>query len=151
MPRATTPRPLSRIVILMVAVLGLLASFAAFSPPARAGPCDQVGGVITGDWTISNAQACSGILYTVDGTVTINAGGSLTLVDGGLKFAKDTSHEGYSLNVNAGGELILDHSTVTTETDAIAPFLKLALTVSGVNSRLTMRNGAELKFPGWFN
>ena len=139
------------LLVVVLSMLGSMAAIISVAPSAHAGPCDQVGGVITGDWTISNAQVCSGILYTVDGTVTINAGGSLTLVDGGLKFAKDTSHEGYSLNVNAGGELILDHSTVTTETDAIAPFLKLALTVSGVNSRLTMRNGAELKFPGWFN
>src|SRR6266545_8385052 len=108
--------------------------------PGRAGPCDQVGGVITGDWTVTTTQVCSGILYTVDGSVNINAGGSLTLIDGGLRFAKDRSHQGYSLNVNAGGELILDRSTVTTQTDAIAPFLKLAFTVSGVNSHLMMMN-----------
>src|SRR6266540_2744833 len=148
MPRVTTPRPLSRIVIPIVAVLGLLASFAAFSPAARAGPCDQVGGVITGDWTVSNAQVCTGILYTVDGTITINAGGSLTLVNGGLKFAMDTNHKGYALIINAGGELILDHSVVTTQIDAIAPYIKLPLTVSG---HFAMTNGATLRFPGWFN
>ncbi len=143
--------------ILRLLVLGalcpalLLAAVVTVPLPARAGPCDQVGGVITGDWTISNVQVCTGILYTVDGSININAGGSLTLVDGGLRFSKDAAHAGYALNVNAGGELVLDGSTVTTETNAIAPFLKLAFTVSGVNARFTMKNGAVLRFPGWFN
>ncbi len=140
----------SRLLLLLLAPATLVAALAV--PPAvRAGPCDQVGGVITGDWTVSTAQVCTGILYTVDGSVTVNAGGSLTLVDGGLKFAKDASHTTYALTVNAGGELVLDHSTVTVETDSIAPYLKLAFTVSGANSRLTMKNGASLKFPGTFS
>jgi len=94
---------------------------------------------------------CSGILYSVDGSINVNSGGSLTLIDGGLSFAKDTSHQGYALNVNAGGELVLDNSIVTTQTDSISPFLKLAFTVSGASSRFTMQNSASLKFPGWFN
>ncbi|HYS74165.1 MAG TPA: CARDB domain-containing protein, partial [Thermoplasmata archaeon] len=130
---------------------GFFAAILAMSPPSQAGTCDQVGGVITGDWTITNAQVCSGILYTVDGTININSGGSLTLIDGGLSFAKDASHTGYSLNVNAGGALVLDNSTVTTQTDAISPYLKLAFTVAGANSQFTMKHGASLKFPGWFN
>src|SRR5207247_5677643 len=113
--------------------------------------CDQVGGVITGDWTITTAQVCSGILYSVDGTININSGGSLTLTDGGLSFSKDQLHAGYALNVNAGGELVLDHSIVRTQTDAISPYVKLALTVSGANGRFKMIDGASLKFPGWFN
>src|SRR5439155_1410522 len=117
----------------------------------RAGTCDQVGGVITGDWTITTAQVCTGIVYSVDGSININSGGSLTLVNGGLSFSKDTSHEGYALNVNAGGELVLDNSIVTTQTDAINPFLKLAFTVSGAGSHFAMKNGAIVKFPGWFN
>jgi len=144
-------KALGLLVFLIVGVAAPIATLVAVSTPALAGPCDQVGGVVTGDWTISNVQVCSGILYTVDGSITINSGGSLTLIDGGLKFAKDQAHAGYSLTVNAGGELILDNSTVTTQIEAIAPYLKLALTVSGANSRLTMRNGAVLKFPGWLN
>ncbi|HKZ89733.1 MAG TPA: MG2 domain-containing protein [Thermoplasmata archaeon] len=144
-------KALGLLVFLIVGVAAPIATLVAVSTPALAGPCDQVGGVVTGDWTISNVQVCSGILYTVDGSITINAGGSLTLIDGGLMFAKDQAHAGYSLTVNAGGELVLDNSTVTTQTQAIAPYLKLALTVSGANSRLTMRNGAVLRFPGWFN
>src|SRR5881397_2442253 len=142
-------RALTLLIVWSVALGGLFASLLALAPAARAGTCDQVGGVITGDWT--NTQVCSGILYSVDGTISVNSGGSLTLTDGGLSFSKDTSHQGYAVNVNAGGELILDNSIVTTQTDSIAPFLRLAFTVSGANSRFTMKNGAILKFPGWFN
>src|SRR5437899_8400518 len=144
-------RALTLLIVWSVALGALFAALLALAPAARAGTCDQVGGVITGDWTITNTQVCSGILYSVDGTISINSGGSLTLTDGGLSFSKDTSHQGYALNVNAGGELVLDHSIVTTQTDSISPFLKLAFTVSGANSRFTMKNGASLKFPGWFN
>src|SRR3989475_6549788 len=144
-------KALTCLIIWSVALGGLFAAFVALSPAARAGTCDQVGGVITGDWTITTAQVCTGIVYSVDGSININSGGSLTLVNGGLSFSKDTSHEGYALNVNAGGELVLDNSIVTTQTDAINPFLKLAFTVSGANSHFAMKNGAVLKFPGWFN
>src|SRR2546428_2193495 len=142
---------LSLLIVVSLVRGGLFASILALSPAARAAACDQVGGVITGDWTITTAQVCSGILYSVDGTININSGGSLTLTDGGLSFSKDQLHAGYALNVNAGGELVLDHSIVTTQTDSISPFLKLAFTVSGANSRFTMKNGASLKFRGWFN
>src|SRR6266704_1484203 len=150
-PARRDARALTLLVVWSVALGALFAALLALAPAARAGTCDQVGGVITGDWTITNTQVCSGILYSVDGTINVNAGGSLTLTDGGLSFSKDTSHEGYALNVNAGGELILDNSIVTTQTDSIAPFLRLAFTVSGANSRFAMKNGAILKFPGWFN
>ena len=144
-------RALTLLIVWSVALGGLFVTLLALTPAARAGTCDQVGGVITGDWTITNTQVCSGILYSVDGTINVNSGGSLTLTNGGLSFSKDTSHQGYALNVNAGGELVLDNSIVTTQTDSISPFLRLAFTVSGANSRFTMRNGATLKFPGWFN
>ncbi len=121
------------------------------SVPVRAGSCDQGGSLIATDWTITTPQVCSGIFYTVDGSVTIDAGGSLTLINGGLSFAKDAVHTGYALTVNGGGALILDHSTVTVQTYAIDPYLSLALTVSGAGSQFTMTNGSVLRFPGWFN
>jgi len=140
------------LLIIWTIVLGsLLAVLSALAPAAQGGPCDQAGGVITGDWTITTPQVCSDIVYTVDGTININSGGSLTLVNGGLRFAKDGAHTGYALNVNAGGALVLDNSVVTVVTDAIDPYLYLAVTVSGAGSSLAMRNGAMLKFPGWFN
>ena len=144
-------KSLSLLIVWTLALGGVFAAIVAVSPSARAGTCDQVGGVISGDWTITTVQVCSGILYTVDGTININAGGSLTLIDGGLSFAKDQSHENYALNVNAGGELVLDNATVTTQTQSLSPFLKLAFSVNGANSKFTMKDGAMLKFPGWFN
>src|SRR5256712_12840055 len=150
-PAERNARALTLLIVWSVALGALVAALLALAPVARAGTCDQIGGVITGDWTITNTQVCSGILYSVDGTISINSGGSLTLTDGGLSFSKDTSHEGYALNVNAGGELVLDHSIVTTQTDAINPSLTLAFAVSGAGSHFAMKNGATVKFPGWFN
>jgi RNA polymerase subunit RPABC4/transcription elongation factor Spt4 len=145
-------RTVTSLAILWLLVLGgAFAVGTGLIAPVRASTCDQGGGLVSGNWTITTVQVCSGIVYTVDGSINIDSGGSLTLVNGGLTFAMDTSHEGRALNVNTGGELILDNSIVTTQTVALAPYLKLALTVSGANSRFTMRNGAMLRFPGWFN
>src|SRR5437870_13898535 len=118
-PARRDARALTLLIVWSVALGALFAAVLALAPAARAGTCDQVGGVISGDWTITTVQVCSGILYTVDGTININAGGSLTLIDGGLSFAKDQSHENYALNVNAGGELVLDNATVTTQTQSL--------------------------------
>ncbi len=144
-------KALSFLIVLTLALGGVFATVVALTPVARAGTCDQVGGVITQTWTITTTQVCTGILYTVDATININSGGSLTLINGGLSFAKDQAHEGYALNVNAGGELVLNNSIVTTQPNAISPYVKLALTVSGAGSHFAMTNGAVLKFPGWFN
>jgi len=144
-------KALSLLIVWSIALGGIFAAIVALGPATRAGACDQIGINITGDWTINTPQVCSGILYTVDGSIIINSGGSLTLINGGLKFSKDATHAGYSLNVNAGGALILDNSIVTTNPTLINPYLKLALTVSGVGSQFVMSNGAKLKFPGWFN
>src|SRR5438046_2219666 len=144
-------KALSLLIVWSLALVGIFAAIVALSPATRAGACDQIGVSITGDWTITTPQVCSGVLYTVDGSITINSGGSLTLINGGLKFSKDATHAGYSLNVNAGGALILDNSIVTTNPTLINPYLKLALTVSGAGSQLAMSNGAKLKFPGWSN
>jgi ribosomal protein L40E len=143
-------KALSLLIVWSIALGGIFAALVVLSPAARAGPCDQVS-VVSGNWTITTPQVCTGIVFTVRGSVTINAGGSLRLVNGGLTFAKDSTHRGYALTVNAGGELILDNSLVTTQVNSINPYLHLALTVTGANSRFSMTNGAGLKFPGWFN
>src|SRR2546425_2481468 len=114
-------KALTCLIVWSVALGGLFAAFVALSPAARAGTCDQVGGVITGTWTVTTTQVCTGIVYSVDGSININAGGSLTLVNGGLSFSKDTSHQSYALNGNAGGEIGLDNPIVTTQTDALNP------------------------------
>ncbi len=138
------------LVLVTLSLGGALGFAGLISSPARASTCDQGGGIITATWTITTVQVCTGIVYTVDGSININAGGSLTLVNGGLSFLKDTSHEGYALNLTGGGALILDHSIVTTQTTAIAPYLKLALTIAA-GSTLSMSAGSILKFPGWFD
>src|SRR2546425_12726245 len=112
-------KALSFLIVLTLALGRVFATVVALSAVARAGTCDQVGGVIPQTWTITTTQVCTGILYTVDATININSGGSLTLSNGGLSFAKDTAHSSYALNVNAGGELILNNSIVTTQTNEI--------------------------------
>src|SRR5256885_6144250 len=99
-------KALTCLIVWSVALGGLFAAVVALSPAARAGTCDQVGGVITGDWTITTTQVCTGIVYSVDGSININAGGSLTLVNGGLSFSQDTSHQRYPPHLNPGGGLL---------------------------------------------
>jgi len=55
-------RALTLLIVWSVALGALFAALLALAPAAQAGTCDQVGGVITGDWTITNTQVCSGIL-----------------------------------------------------------------------------------------
>src|SRR5687767_913469 len=130
--RATWNGAALRLLIVSSLILGgLSVIILADAPVVRAGQCDEVSGVISGDWTITTPQTCTGITYRVDGTITINGPGSLTLTNGGLIFTKDSANRGHSLNVNGGGTLILDNSIVTTELVAINPYLQLALTVSG--------------------
>lgn len=126
-------------------VLGVLA---VLVQPVAAADCEKAGSVnISGDWTITSAQVCEGIVFKVDGNIVVGAGGSLTLINGGLVFTEDTTHV-YSLTVQSGGDLILDNSIISTETRQINAYLQLAMTVTGAGSTLTMQNGAMLKFPG---
>src|SRR2546425_4306135 len=114
-------KALTCLIVWSVALGGLFAAVVALSPAARAGTCDQVGGVITGTWTVTTTQVCTGIIYSVDGSININAGGSLTLVNGGLRFSKDKSPQSYALNVKAGGGLVLPHPHVPAQTDPPQP------------------------------
>src|SRR2546428_771035 len=67
-------KALTCLIVWSVALGGLFAAVVALSPAARAGTCDQVGGVITGTWTVTTTQVCTGIIYSVDGSININAG-----------------------------------------------------------------------------
>src|SRR3990170_1627332 len=138
-------KALSVVIVAMTAMGSLAGALSLLAPEARAQGCDQTGSVIAGDWIINTPQVCPDIMYTVDGNIWIEAGGSLTLANGGLTFTQDTSHI-YALTVNASGALTLDGSIVTTEPRALDAVIKLSLTVNG--GTLTMRNGATLKFPG---
>src|SRR3972149_2523153 len=136
---------LSVLIVALTAMGSLVGALMLFASPARAQPCDQTGSVITGNWVITTPQVCPDIVYTVDGTISVNAGGSLTLTNGGLKFTQDTTHI-YSLTVNAGGPLILDHSIVTTEPRSLDAYVKLAFSVNG--GRVRARDGGPRPLPG---
>ena len=135
-------KALSLLIVWSLAVGGVFTVLLALSPPASAAPCDAVSGVITGDWTISTVQVCEDIVYTVDGTITINAGGSLTLVNGGLRFAKDASHASYSLNVNSNGALILDNSILTTERATVRRYVRISREIATTSSTSTESGSA---------
>ena len=150
-PAQRRSRALNLLFVTLLCLGAASALLGGLSEPARAASCDQGSSLITSDWIVTTPQVCRGILYTVDGSVIIQAGGSLTLINGGLDFAKDATHPGYNLTVEAGGSLVLDHSLITVQRVAIDPYLKLAVNVSGAGSQFTMMNGSLLQFPGWFN
>ncbi|HTD82003.1 MAG TPA: hypothetical protein VK723_07640, partial [Thermoplasmata archaeon] len=102
---------MSVLVVALTAMGSLVGALSLFASPAAAQTCDQTGPAIVGNWVISTPQVCSGIVYTVDGSITIAAGGSLTLTNGGLRFTEDTTHI-YSLTVTAGRPFILDNSII---------------------------------------
>src|SRR2546426_2936608 len=76
----------SVLVVALTAMGSLVGALSLFASPAAAQTCDQTGPAIVGNWVISTPQVCSGIVYTVDGSITIAAGGSLTLTNGGRRF-----------------------------------------------------------------
>src|SRR5256712_1186205 len=137
----------SVLIVVLTAMGSFVGALLMFAPPATAQTCDQPGPAISGNWVITSAQVCTGIVYTVDGSITVGAGGSLTLTNGGFKFTEDTTHI-YSLTVTAGRPFILDNSIITTEPRSLNAYVKLTFTVAG---SFTMRNNAVLKFPGTFS
>ncbi len=143
-------KALSLTIVALMALSGLFAVSLAFAPAAQAASCSQTGSVISGNWYITTPQVCSGVSYTVDGSVYVYGGGNLTLQNGGLSFLQDTSHKGRFLTVYGGGSLTLDNATVTTQTNSIAPYLFLNISVDGA-SHFSMVAGSVLRFPGWFN
>ncbi len=144
-------KALSLLIVWTLALGGLAVLLVSAAPPASAAStCSQVGGVINGNWVITTAQVCSGIVYTVDGSVYITAGGSLYLQNGGIVFSEDTAHPPSHLYVNASSSLTLDNAYITTETNQINPYLKLQVNVQGAGSQFNMWNGSYLQFPGWF-
>src|SRR5438132_14221675 len=64
-------KALTCLIVWSVALGGLFAAGVALSPAARAGPCDQVGGAIAGDWTIPTTPVRTGSGSSVDGSYNI--------------------------------------------------------------------------------
>src|SRR3990170_3837866 len=125
----------------LAAVVGLVA------PPAAAQNCDRSGVPTAGDWNIGlgDNQLCVGIVIVMDGNLNINQG-SLTMQASGLKFVQDTSNV-YGVFVTGGGSLTFTNSQLWTEARTINPYMKLAVSVSGAGSTLTLSD-STFAFPG---
>ena len=137
-------KALSLMIVSLLAVGGLLGVVLATAPPAAADTCGQASSILSGTWTVSTAQVCSGIVFYLDGDLSVTGTGSLTLVNGGITFVEDTAHT-HALTVAASGSLILDNSTITTATNTLNPYIQLAASVTG---NLIMKSNSVLKFPG---
>lgn len=97
---------------------------------------------VNGDWTVTGTETRSGVLFKIDGNVTIS--GSLTLIDGGLVFTQDVAHV-YHLDILGGGVLHLINSNISTWLDQLSNYPKLDVNVYG---ELIAESNSELKFPG---
>jgi ribosomal protein L40E len=137
-------KALSLMIVSLLAVGGLLGILYAATPPARADTCGQSSTILSGNWVVTAPQTCSGMFFYLDGNLYIRGTGSLTLVDGGISFVQDQTHV-HALFVDSGGALTLTNSTLTTSTNTLNPYVKLAATVNGT---LAMQSGSVLKFPG---
>ncbi|HYM39896.1 MAG TPA: CARDB domain-containing protein [Thermoplasmata archaeon] len=140
-------KALSLMIVSLLAVGGLLGVVTVLTPPVRADNCGQSSTLLTGNWVVTAPQTCSGMFFYLDGNLYIRNGGSLTLQNGGISFVEDTTHV-HALAIDAGGSIILLNSTLTTSTNTLNPYVKLAATVNGT---LAMRTGSMLKFPGTLN
>ncbi len=104
--------------------------------------------VVDGDWSVTGTNVYQGIIFQVDGNVTVQSGAVLEIIGGGLSFLEDSNHI-YFLDIQDGGSghgsLILDNSLLTTEPRQLSDYLKLDITVAGT---LILRNGSTLKHPG---
>lgn len=104
--------------------------------------------VISGDWTVTDTNVFEGIIFRVDGNVTVTSGAVLEIRNGGLTFLEDSNHI-YWLDIQTDGEghgsLILDNSVLTTEPNQLSDYLKLDIIVSGT---LILRNDSMIKHPG---
>ncbi|MFQ6127844.1 MAG: CARDB domain-containing protein [Thermoplasmata archaeon] len=103
---------------------------------------------IDGDVIINEDTRWQDAIYRVDGHVTISAGATLEIVNGGLVFLQDITHV-HNLTIQApNGELHLTNSMVSTWLDQINSYPKLNVHVYG---RLVMDTNSMLKFPGTLN
>ncbi len=105
--------------------------------------------VINGDWTVSGTDnTYDGVIFKVDGNVTIESGALLEIANGGLTFLQDDSHT-YTLDIQDGGSghgsLVLENSVLTTEPLQIDVSLRLEVAVAGT---LILRDGSLVKHPG---
>ncbi len=93
--------------------------------------------------------------YYMDGNLTIRAGGVVHVVDSGIVFTQDcgmgrdptTSPHVYTLTIEDGGQLILEHSVLTTLLNQIYDFPSLGVLVQN-GGRLEATDSSVIEFPG---
>ena len=115
------------ILALYLAMLGamLAMSVSAGDPPS------------SGDWIIDDTTTLAGTDITVRGNITVQSGGTLTLID--LDLLVDLPHTGaYAIEIKAGGSINLDHVTVDS-VDRVALF---NLTIDGT---ATIQNHSTIR------
>ncbi|MGC8912336.1 MAG: CARDB domain-containing protein [Thermoplasmata archaeon] len=100
---------------------------------------------------LDRSTAPSGILG-MDGNITINSGGNLTVKGIEIQFLQDggvypySPKKKYTLVVNSGGILYLEDSAITVSVMMVNPYLKFNLTCNG--GKIVMKN-SRLSFPGY--
>lgn len=98
------------------------------------------------DWTIGGVETINGAIHYQDGNVTIQNGGVLNIIDGGLVFTQDTDHIYYFM-IEAGGTLNMYNSILSTELNELYNYPKLDFTVDGGAFNAL---DSTLIFPGTF-
>ncbi|HJX04593.1 MAG TPA: hypothetical protein VJ489_02115, partial [Thermoplasmata archaeon] len=134
----------NRTLSALIVVCMLFSGFAGFlfladAPPAKAQSGDLI---VSGTYTIQD------IVQPVDGNVVINSGGNLIIRDATLSVIsnQNPSSERHTITVNAGGTLTLDHGTITTYQDQLDPWPFLSLIVNG--GTVSASASSMLRFPG---
>ncbi|MDW5561693.1 MAG: CARDB domain-containing protein [Methanomassiliicoccus sp.] len=118
-------------------------------------PSDYSNGdrIIGSDYAVDTWSVTS--LYTMNGNLTIRAGGVVTVNGGGLVFAENIGSDKiagtaddrvYTLTVEDGGKLILNNSTLTTNLNQLNSFPSLGVIVR--NGGVLEAYDSVLSFPG---
>ncbi|MEM4160366.1 MAG: hypothetical protein QW531_00100, partial [Thermoplasmata archaeon] len=100
---------------------------------------------------LDRSTAPSGVLG-MDGNITINAGGNLTVRNIEIQFLQDgglyplSQPKKYFLKINSGGTLYLENSTISVSVMMVNPYLKFNLSSDG--GKIVMKN-SKLAFPGY--
>jgi hypothetical protein len=118
-------------------------------------PSDYSNGdrVVGGDYTVDTWNVSS--MYTMNGNLTIRAGGVVTVTGGGIAFAqnlgsdklaKTSDDRVYTLIIEDGGRLVLRNSTLTTNLNQLNSFPSLGVIVR--NGGVLETYDSVLSFPG---
>jgi len=118
-------------------------------------PSDYSNGdrVIGSDYAVETWSVTS--TYTMNGNLTIRAGGVVTVTGGGLVFAENIGSDKiagtdddrvYTLIIEDGGKLILNNSTLTTNLNQLNSFPSLGVIVR--NGGVLEAHDSVLSFPG---